>query len=184
VVVVGNGATVFVRLKPNVEVKTVVLDDGNRRRLVVDVLTAAPKPSPPAQARPLPPKPRPQPKVVVLDPGHGGLDPGAVGFVVEKEVTLDLALRSVRDGGTLLLFGAKPDAAFPVDGWELWRREINLVTSYSATPDLFPRALAILRRSRYTLETTVSHVFALEKGPEAFHVAHQGLASKVVIACE
>ena len=108
----------------------------------------------------------------------------AVILTVWTPTTLDLALRSVRDGGTLLLFGAKPDAAFPVDGWELWRREINLVTSYSATPDLFPRALAILRRSRYTLETTVSHVFALEKGPEAFHVAHQGLASKVVIACE
>uniref|UniRef100_A0A7C1JJ84 Alcohol dehydrogenase n=1 Tax=Caldilinea aerophila TaxID=133453 RepID=A0A7C1JJ84_9CHLR len=105
-------------------------------------------------------------------------------LTVWTPTTLDLALRSVRDGGTLLLFGAKPDAAFPVDGWELWRREINLVTSYSATPDLFPRALAILRHSRYTLETTVSHVFALEKGAEAFYVAHKGLASKVVIACE
>lgn len=93
VVVAGSGATVFVRLKPNVEVKTAVLDDGNRRRLVVDVLTAAPKPSPPAQVKPLPPRPRPQPRVVVLDPGHGGVDSGAVGYVVEKEVTLDLALR-------------------------------------------------------------------------------------------
>jgi N-acetylmuramoyl-L-alanine amidase len=30
---------------------------------------------------------------VVIDAGHGGIDPGAVGFVVEKEVTLDMALR-------------------------------------------------------------------------------------------
>jgi N-acetylmuramoyl-L-alanine amidase len=36
-----------------------------------------------------------QPRVV-LDPGHGGRDPGAVGSIVEKEVTLDVALR-VRD---------------------------------------------------------------------------------------
>lgn len=108
----------------------------------------------------------------------------AVILTVWTQATLDLALRAVRDGGTLLVFGAKPDAAFPIDGWELWRREINLITSYSATPDLFPRALAILRRSRYTLETTVSHVFPLERGPEAFQIAHQGLASKVVIACE
>ncbi|THF70108.1 N-acetylmuramoyl-L-alanine amidase [Deinococcus sp. Arct2-2] len=36
-----------------------------------------------------------QPRVV-LDPGHGGRDPGAVGSVTEKEVTLDVALR-VRD---------------------------------------------------------------------------------------
>lgn len=33
---------------------------------------------------------------VVIDPGHGGRDPGAVGTVVEKQVTLDVALR-VRD---------------------------------------------------------------------------------------
>lgn len=33
-----------------------------------------------------------QPRVV-LDPGHGGRDPGAVGSVIEEEVTLDVALR-------------------------------------------------------------------------------------------
>lgn len=38
---------------------------------------------------------------VVIDPGHGGTDPGAVGAVVEKDVTLAVALR-VRD----LLAGA------------------------------------------------------------------------------
>ncbi|GEM83414.1 N-acetylmuramoyl-L-alanine amidase family protein [Meiothermus hypogaeus] len=91
----SGGVTVFVRLRPNVEVKTSVLNDGNRRRLVVDVLEVArPTQNPPqASSRPEPPKPRTQPKIVVIDPGHGGVDPGAVGFVVEKEVTLDLALR-------------------------------------------------------------------------------------------
>ncbi|BDP40200.1 N-acetylmuramoyl-L-alanine amidase [Deinococcus aetherius] len=33
-----------------------------------------------------------QPRVVI-DPGHGGRDPGAVGAITEKEVTLDVALR-------------------------------------------------------------------------------------------
>ncbi|MCS7195203.1 MAG: N-acetylmuramoyl-L-alanine amidase [Meiothermus sp.] len=98
VVPTPQGANVFVRLRPGVEVKTFLLEDANRRRLVVDVLTAnqAPTSPPAAQPRPNPPKPRAQPKVVVLDPGHGGVDPGAVGFVVEKEVTLDLALRVKR----------------------------------------------------------------------------------------
>ncbi|MFC5847175.1 N-acetylmuramoyl-L-alanine amidase family protein [Deinococcus petrolearius] len=30
---------------------------------------------------------------VIIDPGHGGVDPGAVGSVVEKQVTLDVGLR-------------------------------------------------------------------------------------------
>jgi N-acetylmuramoyl-L-alanine amidase len=34
--------------------------------------------------------------VVVLDPGHGGTDPGAVGFVHEEGVVLDVALRTRR----------------------------------------------------------------------------------------
>jgi N-acetylmuramoyl-L-alanine amidase len=50
-----------------------------------------------------------QPRVV-LDPGHGGRDPGAVGAVTEKQVTLDVALR-VRD----LLRAAGVDAVLTRD---------------------------------------------------------------------
>lgn len=37
------------------------------------------------------PSPEPARPKIVLDPGHGGDDPGAIGFAVEKEVTLDVA---------------------------------------------------------------------------------------------
>jgi len=96
VVVANHSVTVFVRLRPAVEVKHVLLNDANRRRLVVDVLAARPGPqeaNPTTKTRLEPLRPRVQPRVVVIDPGHGGVDPGAVGYVVEKEVTLDLALR-------------------------------------------------------------------------------------------
>ncbi|RDI94766.1 N-acetylmuramoyl-L-alanine amidase [Meiothermus sp. QL-1] len=91
VVPTPQGAQVFVRLRPGVEVRTTLLDDGPRRRLVVDVLTVN-RPASQAPSR-TNTRPAPPPRIVVLDPGHGGVDPGAVGFVVEKEVTLDLALR-------------------------------------------------------------------------------------------
>ncbi|GMA17347.1 N-acetylmuramoyl-L-alanine amidase [Deinococcus metallilatus] len=58
-----------------------------------------------------------QPRVVI-DPGHGGSDPGAVGAVVEKQVTLDVALR-VRD----LLRQAGVDAVLTRDS----DRELNPV---------------------------------------------------------
>lgn len=98
--------------------------------------------------------------------------------------TLTLALDAVRDGGVVLLFGVKPATCLPVNWWDVWRREVNIVSSYSATPDLLPRALAILRRPGYTLETTISHVLPLVDGARAFHIAHEGLASKVVITRE
>lgn len=105
-------------------------------------------------------------------------------LTVLTQATLTLALAAVRDGGVILLFGAKPATHLPINWWDVWRREINLVSSYSATPDLFPRALAILRRPGYTLEKTVSHVLNLDHGAQAFQLAHEGLASKVVIARE
>ncbi|GAA5513504.1 hypothetical protein Dcar01_02242 [Deinococcus carri] len=56
-----------------------------------------------------------QPRVVI-DPGHGGHDPGAVGAIVEKQVTLDVALR-VRN----LLRAAGVDAVLTRDS----DRELN-----------------------------------------------------------
>jgi L-iditol 2-dehydrogenase len=102
-------------------------------------------------------------------------------LTVLTRATLDLAMAAVRDGGVILLFGVKPESALPLNWWDVWRREINIVSSYSATPDLLPRALAILRRPGYTLENTISHVLRLSEGAHAFHIAHEGLASKVVI---
>jgi N-acetylmuramoyl-L-alanine amidase len=68
--------------------------DGLPPRIVADIRTPGsralgppPAPRPPVSTR-APQRPRP---VVVLDPGHGGIDPGGVAFVTEKETALDVA---------------------------------------------------------------------------------------------
>ncbi len=80
-------------------------DDGRVLRVLVAPATvAAAGPEPPAARRdgdgsshgPARPRtaPEPRPRVkIVIDPGHGGHDPGAEGFAVEKDVTLAIARR-------------------------------------------------------------------------------------------
>ncbi len=102
-------------------------------------------------------------------------------LTVINHTALTLAVNAVRDGGTILLFGAKPGAAIPISVWDLWRREINLISSYSTTPDLLPRAMAILSRPEYLLEKTISHTLSLDDAPSGFELLHKGEASKVII---
>lgn len=53
------------------------------------------RPQPAEVAKKTAPARRPPPLVVVLDPGHGGQDSGAIcGTVLEKDLTLDVALRA------------------------------------------------------------------------------------------
>lgn len=105
--VVVNGAVVevFVRLKPGMRAQSSTLNEPQNRRLIVDIARGEAKTgAPPApQPKPAPAKaaPRPaQPKfAVVLDPGHGGRDPGAVSpctGVTEKLITLDVSQRARR----------------------------------------------------------------------------------------
>jgi N-acetylmuramoyl-L-alanine amidase len=63
----------------------------------------------------------PQPiRTVVLDPGHGGKDPGAVGprGLTEKEVNLDVAkrlARNLRSAGVRVIFTRDRDAFVPLE---------------------------------------------------------------------
>lgn len=95
--------------------------------------------------------------------------------------TLALALDAVRDGGTIIPFGVKPGLTPAFDFWQIYRREINIVTSYSATPDGLTRAMALLSRNDYPLEKTISHVLPLAAAPSGFALLHEARASKLVI---
>lgn len=119
-----------------------------------------------------------QTKVKTLSQGRGA---DLVILTVTTPATIALALRLLRDGGTLIPFGVKPGPAMPVDLWSLYRREISLVTSYSATPDGLHAAMALLSGPGFELERTISHTFALPDAAEGFALLHEAKASKVVI---
>lgn len=94
------------------------------------------------------------------------------------------AMAAVRDGGEIVLFGVKPQTMLEADFWSLWRREVNVIASYSATPDGLHRALAVLRKPHWTLEESISHRVPLRDAAQAFELARTGAASKVVITRE
>ena len=103
-------------------------------------------------------------------------------LTIVNTATVKLALEAVRDGGTIVIFGGKPGAELMLPIWDIWLREINLITSYSATPDGLRRSIAILAGTGYEgLENLISHQMPLSRGQEAFELVQQGKASKVVL---
>ncbi|MFN3179892.1 MAG: N-acetylmuramoyl-L-alanine amidase [Thermus sp.] len=87
---------VVVRLKGRVEATVRRYSDPERLVVDLSLKKEASTPAKPAQDPPRNRPPKPPKPVVLLDPGHGGVDPGMVGYVVEKEVVLDVALRLKR----------------------------------------------------------------------------------------
>jgi L-iditol 2-dehydrogenase len=103
-------------------------------------------------------------------------------LTIVNAVTMTMALASVRDGGSLIIFGGKPDTALTLPMWDIWLREINLITSYSATPEGLKRAMLILSGEGYVgLENLISHSLPLAEAQSAFDLVQQGKASKVVL---
>lgn len=106
----------------------------------------------------------------------------AVILTIVNAATITLALQAVRDGGTLMIFGGKPESQIELPMWDIWLREINLITSYSATPKGLHRAMALLRGKAFEgFEALISHKIPLAKAQSGFELAHIGQASKVVI---
>ena len=103
-------------------------------------------------------------------------------LTIVNAATVTLALDAVRDGGTVVIFGGKPSAAFPLPMWDIWLREINLITSYSATPEGLHRAIHILSGEGYVgLENLISHQMPLTEAQAAFELVYEGKASKAIL---
>jgi len=105
--------------------------DGRPDRIVVDVFRPEPEPGPPAAA----PEPVAQSLFrVVIDPGHGGLDPGTIrGPLPEKDLVLDVS-RRLRD-----LLAARPGYAVVLTRDRDWYPSLadRVQTAVAEEGDLF-----------------------------------------------
>jgi L-iditol 2-dehydrogenase len=112
----------------------------------------------------------------------GGRGADTVVLTTTNPATLGLALESVRDGGTIIPFGVKPGSTFPFDFWQIYRREISVVTSYSATPAGLAQAMKLLSGTGFELEKTISEVVPLAQAPQAFERLHEAKAAKTIVS--
>lgn len=110
-------------------------------------------------------RPSARPRMVVVDPGHGGIDPGAVGArgTLEKDITLHIAqelarlltrqhglgVRLTRDGDRFLSLGERVDAAREA------RADLFVSIHADSAPNREARGL-----SAYTLSEKSSDSFA------------------------
>lgn len=132
----------------------------------------SPPPSPPPSTSPLdslltpPPPPPPKPSappsskkpVVVLDPGHGGKDPGAIGYkgLKEKRIVLDVALRVgriLKKKGIQVVYTRKDDQYLTLEERTLIanREEADLFVSIHANSARNRTAYGV---ETYYLDTT------------------------------
>jgi L-iditol 2-dehydrogenase len=103
-------------------------------------------------------------------------------LTVANVATFAQAIGLVRDGGTILIFGAKPgDPPAAIELWELYRREIAVITSYSPAPADLHESLELLRRPDFTLERLVTHQLPLEQIDDGMRLARAQQALKVLV---
>ena len=103
-------------------------------------------------------------------------------LTVANAATVAQAQRLVRDGGSILLFGAKPgDKPATIDLWEIYRREITVLSSYSPAPADLHTALGLLQTPGFALEQLVTHQVPLEQINQGMALSRDQQAIKVLV---
>ena len=92
------------------------------------------------------------------------------------------AFAAVAPGGVLCLYAPPaPGRALDVDGLSLYRREIDVVASYSAGPADMREAYALLAGGRVDPAPWITHRLGLEETGRALELARSGEAVKALV---
>ncbi|MFZ3386069.1 MAG: alcohol dehydrogenase catalytic domain-containing protein [Candidatus Hydromicrobium sp.] len=83
-------------------------------------------------------------------------------LTVTNKYTLGEALKYLRDGGTVNIFGVSgKESKFEVDFERVFKREMSIISSYSATPETLKRAYDIIIGKKINLSPLISEVIPL-----------------------
>lgn len=92
-------------------------------------------------------------------------------------------LRSVHDGGTILFFApTQPGSDIPFPLYDLWNKQITMVSTYAGSPKDIELAIDCLAQKRLAVTDMITHKLPLEETAKGFQlVAHAQNSIKVII---
>jgi L-iditol 2-dehydrogenase len=100
-----------------------------------------------------------------------------------KPDAIAAAAEALAPGGTLCLYAPPmPGAPLPLDGSDLFLRELAVTASYSAGPGDMRGALKLIASGRIDPSPLISHRLRLDETAEALDLQRAGTALKVVVA--
>ncbi len=93
-----------------------------------------------------------------------GLGVDVVELTVTIPSTIKMAMDCVRDGGYIQIFaGPSKNHSIPIDFESLYKREITILTSYSATPETLKKSFNYLRDYKLNFLPLISDVLPIEQ---------------------
>jgi L-iditol 2-dehydrogenase len=95
-------------------------------------------------------------------------------------------LQSVHDGGTILFFApTQPGSDIPFPLFDLWNKQITMVSTYAGSPKDIQLAIDCLVQKRLTITDMITHRLPLKDTAKGFQlVAHAQNSIKVIIEPE
>jgi L-iditol 2-dehydrogenase len=99
-----------------------------------------------------------------------------------KPEAIMAAAEATAPGGTLCLYAPpSPGAPLPLDGSEVFLRELTVTASYSAGPSDMRAALELIATGRIDPRPLISHRLPLEQTGDALDLQRRGAALKVIV---
>jgi L-iditol 2-dehydrogenase len=93
------------------------------------------------------------------------------------------AMNSVGKGGTILLFApTEPGVEIPFPMFDLWNKQIKIVSTYAGAPRDLEEAIELLKNKKVKVKDMITHRFPLRKAEEGFKIAAKAKDSiKIII---
>jgi L-iditol 2-dehydrogenase len=92
------------------------------------------------------------------------------------------ALQSVETGGTILFFApTEPGIDIPFPLFDLWNKQITMVSTYAGSPEDINTAIELIRSKKVFVNDMISHILPLSEATKGFHLVANAKESMKVI---